>query len=45
MSLLDIKSMFLSEIESDFQQNNLAKYRAKQVYSWLTRGVTSYKLV
>ncbi len=42
MSLLDIKSMFLSEIESDFQQSNLAKYRAKQVYSWLTRGVTSF---
>ena len=39
----DIKSYFLSELEDEFKTElNLPKFRAKQVYKWLTAGVSSF---
>lgn len=39
----DIKSYFLSELEEEFKTElNLPKFRAKQVYKWLTAGVSSF---
>lgn len=39
----DIKSYSLSELEAEFKDElKLPKYRAKQVYRWLTLGVTSF---
>lgn len=38
----DIKSMTLPELKTDFQARKLPAYRAKQVYSWLHRGKTSF---
>mgnify|MGYP004492673655 CR=1 FL=1 len=42
MSLVDIKSMFKDELIKDFIDKGYPKYRANQVYSWLTKGVTSF---
>ena len=42
MSRIDIKSMFLEELESEFKDLNLEKYRVSQVYSWLSKGVRSF---
>lgn len=39
----DIKSMLPEEIVSDFEQLGEPKYRAKQVYKWLNRGVGSFE--
>lgn len=38
----DIKSMLPDEIAADFAELGEPKYRAKQVYKWLTRGVGSF---
>ena len=38
----DIKSMLPEEIAADFAELGEPKYRAKQVYKWLTRGVGSF---
>ena len=38
----DIKSMTLEEIQEEFQSEGLPKFRAKQVYQWLHRGVESF---
>jgi len=38
----DIKSMQLSEIEEHFEQAGYERYRAKQVFSWLHKGVRSF---
>lgn len=39
----DIKSMLPEEIAADFAQLGEPKYRAKQVYKWLNRGVGSFE--
>ena len=43
MALVDIKSMTLEEMELDFKERfNYPKFRAKQIYAWLTKGVSSF---
>ena len=43
MELADIKSMTLSEIESDFQSMGFESYRAAQVYRWIVGGAQSFE--
>lgn len=43
MSLIDIKSMTLAELEARFRGAGLPAYHAKQVYRWLSRGVHSFE--
>lgn len=39
----DIKSYLLDELEAEFKNElNLPKFRARQVYKWLTAGVSSF---
>lgn len=38
----DIKSMFPEEIEAEFKELGLPKFRAAQVFDWLTKGVKSF---
>lgn len=38
----NIKSMLPEEIEADFAAMGEPKYRAKQVFKWLSRGVSSF---
>lgn len=38
----DIVSMTLPELEADFAALGEAKYRAKQVFSWLARGTRDF---
>ena len=38
----DIKSMHLSEIEEHFAGSGYERYRAKQVFSWLHKGVRTF---
>lgn len=38
----NIKSMLPDEIEADFLKMGEPKYRAKQVFKWLGRGVASF---
>lgn len=38
----DIKSMLPEELEADFKAMGEPKYRAKQVFKWLGRGVSSF---
>jgi 23S rRNA (adenine2503-C2)-methyltransferase len=40
---IDLKSMDLQEMESYFAQLGLPKFRAKQVFVWLHKGVTSFQ--
>ena len=40
----DIVSMTLPELEADFAALGEAKYRAKQVFSWLARGTRDLTL-
>ena len=41
MDLIDIKSMQLEELKQEF--SNLPSYRAKQIFSWLHKGVESFE--
>ena len=38
----DIKSMLPEELTAEFSEPGLQKFRAKQVFAWLTRGVRSF---
>ena len=40
---LDIKSMTLAEMQAAFSELGEPKFRAKQVYTWLHRGVTRFE--
>lgn len=40
--LIDIKSLYLSELTESFKTDKLPAFRAKQVYEWLTKGVSSF---
>lgn len=42
MGKIDIKSMRLSELQSGFAELGLQKFRAGQVYNWLSRGAESF---
>ena len=39
---IDIKSMYLEEIEDDFLKRGYPKYKAKQVFKWLSKGAISF---
>lgn len=41
--MTDIKSMTLEELEADFSELGLPKYRAGQVFSWLHRGAGNFE--
>ena len=41
----DIKSMLLPEIETYFESVGEKKFRAQQVFSWLSRGVSDFSLM
>lgn len=43
MEKKDIASMTLEEISCEFSALNQPKFRAKQVYSWLRKGVASFE--
>jgi 23S rRNA (adenine2503-C2)-methyltransferase len=40
--LIDIKSMNISELTDFVVSNNFPKFRAKQIYDWLVKGVQSF---
>lgn len=42
MQQKDIKSMTRLELEEDFEKEGYEKYRARQVFNWLTKGVFSF---
>ena len=42
MNKADIKSKTLSELQTEFQETGLPKFRAAQVYRWLHRGVRDF---
>lgn len=43
MDKIDIKSMSFNELQSAFEALELEKFRAKQVFSWLSKGVKSFE--
>lgn len=43
MSKIDIKSMTLEEIKNEVIKLQLPSYRAKQIYSWLHKGITDFE--
>lgn len=42
MSLTDIKSLTLSEIEKLMTDNGFQRFRAAQIYGWLNKNITSF---
>ncbi|GHV24125.1 putative dual-specificity RNA methyltransferase RlmN [Clostridia bacterium] len=42
MVFTDIKSMLFSELRQDFLNSSYKKFRAIQVYAWLTKGVKNF---
>ena len=42
MSLIDIKSLDLNELTDFVTENGFEKFRAKQIYQWLNKNVTSF---
>lgn len=41
--MIDIKSLNLSELQALMTENNIPKFRAKQILLWLNRGVTDFE--
>lgn len=39
---IDIKSMFIEEIEDDFLKAGYPKYKAKQVFRWISKGIDTF---
>ena len=39
---IDLKSLRYDEIENLCRENGLPRFRAKQIFSWISRGVTSF---
>ena len=39
---IDLKSLRYDEIENLCKENGLPRFRAKQIFSWISRGVTSF---
>ena len=42
MEKIDIKSLSFTELEEKLKELSLPKFRAKQIYSWLRKGVESF---
>lgn len=42
ISKIDLKSLYIEEIEELLKQENAPKFRAKQVYKWLQSGITDF---
>ena len=42
MEKIDIKSLTLDELQSALNDLSLPKFRAKQIYLWLRKGVSSF---
>ena len=42
MQLIDIASLYLNELQEQFEELDEPKYRAKQVYEWLVKGIKSF---
>lgn len=42
MQLIDIASLYLNELQEQFMAMDEPKYRAKQVYEWLVKGIKSF---
>mgnify|MGYP001109881586 CR=1 FL=1 len=40
--MTDLKSMNLQEIEELISSLNCPKFRAKQIFQWINKGVTSF---
>lgn len=40
--MIDIKSLYYDEIEKLILENNFPKFRAKQIFGWLNKGVKSF---
>ena len=43
MGKIDIKSLTIIELEEKLSELNLPKFRAKQIYLWLRKGVESFE--
>ena len=43
MEKIDIKSLNITELEEKLSEFNLPKYRAKQIYLWLKKGVDCFE--
>ncbi len=43
LALKDIKSMFLCELKEDLAIEGIEKYRANQIYEWISKGVCSFE--
>ena len=41
--MIDLKSMTLEELTAFFKEMGQPAFRAKQVFRWLYRGVTSFE--
>ena len=42
MSKIDIKSLSVQELENEFRDKSIQKYRALQVYKWIAKGVEDF---
>ena len=42
MEKIDIKSLTLPELEEKLKELSLPKFRVKQIYSWIRKGVESF---
>jgi 23S rRNA (adenine2503-C2)-methyltransferase len=43
MNKLDIRSLNLKEIENEIIKLNHSKFRAKQIYNWISKGICNFK--
>jgi 23S rRNA (adenine2503-C2)-methyltransferase len=41
--LIDVKSLYLEELEKYIVENGFPKFRAKQIFDWLNKGVKSFE--
>ena len=41
--MVNIRDLYLEEIENDLLEMGEKKYRAKQIFAWLFRGVESFE--
>ena len=42
ISKIDLKSLYLSEIEELLKEVNAPSYRAKQIFKWFQSGISSF---
>lgn len=41
--MIDVKSLYLEELEKYIVENGFPKFRAKQIFDWLNKGVKSFE--